>query len=444
MDQQRLQSLEAAGVRFVRVVWCDNASMIRAKAVHIGRLAAIQEHGIGLTAGNQGVPVMADTVLPESGLGPVGEVRLMPDWDTLALLPYAERQARVLADMVQNGQPWPFCPRAFLKRMIADLARDGIQAQAAFENEFYLLRLGAGGIEPVDDTTFASTRSMDLNRAVIDDIAAALLAQDIPVEQYYPEAGPGQQEISISHTHALAAADRQIAFRETVRAVAQRHQLRASFLPKIFADQPGSGCHLHLSLWRDGRNLFAEPRGGGGLSPLGLAFVAGLLEHLPALMALTTPSPNSYRRLRPHTWAGAFRCWGPDNREAAVRVPTDPAGGGSSQIELKTVDATANPYLALGAVLAAGLDGIRRNLRPPAPVTADPGLLPPEQMLAQQIELLPQNLAASLQWLERDGVLLAALGRDLARAFLAVRRAEWEAMKGMDLADEVKLLLERY
>lgn len=444
MDSQCLKSLEAAGTRFVRVTWCDNASMIRAKAVHVGRLAGIVEHGIGLTAGNQGIPVMMDVVLPDSGLGPVGEVRLMPDWDTLTALPYAEGDARVVANMVQHGRPWPYCPRSFLQRIVAEAARDGLEIQAAFENEFYLLRVGLADIEPVDDTTFASSRAMDLNRAVIHDIADALLGQDIPVEQYYAESGPGQQELSVSHTHPLAAADRQVAFRETVRAVARRHDLRASFLPKIFSDQAGSGCHLHLSLWRDGKCVFADAGGVAGMSATGLAFVAGLLEHLPALMALTTPSPNSYRRLRPHTWAGAFRCWGADNREAAVRVPTDPAGGGSIQIELKTHDATANPYLSLGAVLAAGLDGIRRKLRPPEPVNGDPASLSQSEMAARHVELLPQNLATALEWLERDPVLLSALGPELSRAFVAVRRAEWEALKNLDLADEVKLLLERY
>jgi glutamine synthetase len=217
-----------------------------------------------------------------------------------------------------------------------------------------------------------------------------------------------------------------------------------SFLPKLFADKAGSGCHLHLSLWRDGQNALPDPQGAGRLSAAGRAFVAGLLRHLPALMALTTPSVNSYRRIRPHAWSGAFRCWGVDNREATVRVPSDPAGQGATHIELKTVDATANPYLALGAVVAAGLDGIRRGLDPSAPVQTDPGSLPESERSARGIDPLPQSLDAALKHLEEDEVLLGVLGSDLARAFLAIRRAEWEALKGLTLEDEVRLLRERY
>ncbi|HXG08476.1 MAG TPA: glutamine synthetase family protein, partial [Gemmataceae bacterium] len=347
------QSLEASGIRFVRIVWCDNANLIRAKAVHTGALALYLEHGVSIAAGQQAMSALYDAVVPDSGLGPVGEVWLVPDWTTLTPLPYSPGQARVLGDMVRDGKPWPLCPRGFLRRQIAEAARVGLEVLAAFENEFYLLRPGDGPL-PADSTPFAATASMDQNRAVIGAIAEALLAQGIPVEQYYPESGPGQQEITIRATHPLQAADRQVAFRETVRAVALAHGLKASFLPKIFPDAAGSGCHLHLSLWQGGENLLPKRNGRLGLSEQATAFIAGLLEHLPALMAITTPSPNSYRRIRPHVWSGAFRCWGLDNREAAVRVPSSPTGPGPTHFEFKIVDATANPYLALGAVLAAG------------------------------------------------------------------------------------------
>jgi glutamine synthetase len=443
MSTDLTQALQTSGTRFVRLVWCDNANVIRAKAVHVEALARGLEHGVGITAAQQALPVMGDSVVAESGLGPVGEVRLMPDWSTLTSLPYAPGHARVLGDMVLDGRPWSVCPRDFLKRAIA-AAGEGLEVMAAFENEFYLLRRGPGGVEPVDDTVFAATLSMDRNRAAIDDLAEALLAQAIPVEWYYPESGPGQQELTVRYTHALGAADRQVAFRETTHATAARHGLIASFLPKVFADKAGSGCHLHLSLWRAGANLLPDPAGRGGLSAVGRSFAAGLLEHLPALMALTTPSSNSYRRIRPHFWSGAFRCWGVDNREAALRVPSDPAGRGSTHFELKPVDASANPYLALGAALAAGLDGVRRGLDLPAPVQVDPGNLSEGERQALRIEALPTNLGEALDALARDEVLLTALGPDLAKAYQAVRVAEWSALCGLELADEVALLLERY
>jgi glutamine synthetase len=444
MDTDSSWTLAASGTRFVRVVWCDNANIIRAKAIHTQMLREFLEHGVGITPGQQGVPVMFDAVIPETGLGPVGDIRLVMDAGTLTQLPYAPGHARVMGKMILDGQPWALCPRGFLQRMIREAEREGLQVQASFENEFYLLRGTSEDIVPADDTVFASTQAMDANRVVMDAIADALLAQGIPIELYYPESGPGQQELTVQYTQALPAADRQIAFRETAHAIASAHGLTASFLPKIFEDRAGSGCHLHLSLWREGHNLMPEAGAAGGLSREGRAFVAGLLAHLPALMALTVPSTNSYRRLKPHFWSGAFRCWGVDNREAAIRVPSHPKGLGSRHIELKTVDASSNPYLALGAIIAAGLAGVRRDLEPGSPLSVDPGYLSAEQRRAQGIEALPASLDQSIEHLSQDEVLLAALGPELARAYLAVRRAEWDALKGLDLAGEVKLLLERY
>ncbi len=439
-----MQTLDAAGVRFVRILWCDNANIIRGKAVHRGTVSEYLKHGVGISAAQQAIPVMYDAPVPGSGLGPVGEVRLVPDWDTLTPLPYAPGHARVIGDMVKDGYPWNLCPRNFLKTMVAEAESEGLEVIAAFENEFYLLRQTPDGVVPADETVFASTLAMDLHQGVIDEIAEALVEQGMLVEQYYPESGPGQQEISILYTHALGAADQQIAFRETVRAIALQHNLKASFLPKIFADKAGSGCHLHLSLWQDGQNLLPNLEADGGLSEVARRFIAGILHHLPALMALTTPSTNSYRRIRPHFWSGAFRCWGMDNREAAVRVPSNPEEISPTHFELKTVDASANPYLALGAVIAAGLDGVRHCLELGEPVAVDPGHMTESERSTRGIELLPTNLGESIEQLSNDKVLLDALGTELTQAYLAVRKAEWEVMKDLELEEEVKLLLERY
>ena len=436
--------LDAKGIKFVRIVWCDNGNVIRGKAVHRNFFPDYVRHGVGISEAQQAVPVTIDAPAPGSGLGPVGEVRLVPDLETLVPLPYAPGHARVMGDMVRDGKAWPFCPRHFLKRMIEAASSAEIDVMGAFENEFYLLQPSAESIVSVDGTPFASTRSMDLNRPVIDAIADALLAQSIGVEQYYAESGPGQQEISMQYTHALSAADQQIAFRETVHALAAHHRLKASFLPKIFADQAGSGCHLHISLWNGGNNLVPAPGGLHELSSRARQFMAGILRHLPALMALTTPSTNSYRRIRPHCWSGAFRCWGWDNREAAIRVPTCPEAPSPTHFELKTVDGSANPYLAFGAVIAAGLDGVNQCLELPDPVSVDPGILAESERFMRGIDPLPTLLGESIGALEKDTVLLGALGEDLARAYLAVRRAEWETLKDWEPEREVALLLDRY
>jgi glutamine synthetase len=441
---ERLRSLAADSIRFVRIVWCDNANVIRAKAVHVAALADYLEHGVGITPAQQAVPVMFDAPVADSGLGPVGEIRLVPDWTTVMKLPFAPGHARVFGDMMQNGRPWSCCPRDFLKRQLAVAARDGLELVAAFENEFYLLNSTSVGLAPADDTVFGAIQSMNEQQSLIDDLADALIAQGLPVEMYNPESGPGQQEMTIRATDALAAADRQLVFRETVHAMARRHGVRASFLPKIFASTAGNGCHLHLSVWHAGKNLFPDPAGPAGLSSLALAFLAGLSHHLPALMAMTTPSTNSYRRLKPRCWSGAFRCWGADNREAAIRVPTTPDGQGSQHIELKTVDGSANPYLALGAVVAAGLDGLRRGLDPGVSVAVDPADLSEAECRQAGIERLPVDLREALGHLLRNDLLQAALGPELSRAYVAVRRAEWDALNDLSLDEEVKLLWQRY
>jgi glutamine synthetase len=441
------QKLKDANIKFIRILWCDNANVIRAKAAHIDFLDDYIKNGMGITMAQQALPVMYDSVIPESGLGPVGEVRLMPDWSTMTLLPYAEGHAQVLSDMVisETGNVWEHCPRGFLRKQVQKLAGQGLVIHAAFENEFFLLRRTAdGALEPVDQTVFCATGSMNQNRAFINELADALVAQGVAVEGYHPESGPGQQELNIRYVEALRSADQQIVYRETVRGVASRHGLIASFLPKIFEDKAGSGCHLNFSLWREGKNISGDPQQSNGISSEAGAFIAGVLDHLPALCALTIPSRNSYRRIRPHFWAGAFRAWGTQNREAAVRICKNPQGTRADRIEYKVSDASANPHVALGGLIAAGLDGLQRRLKLPQEVAVDPGLIPEADRTARGIDPLPHNLGEAIDALRKNEVLLQALGEALAASFIAVRQSEWEALKDMVLEDEVKLLVERY
>lgn len=442
MSIELVKSLKSAGVKFLRVTFCDNANIIRAKAIHLGILAKNLDYPVSITVAQQALPVMYDSVVKDSGIGPVGEAWLIPDWSTLKVLPYAPTHAGVIGNIYRNGQPWSLCTRYFLQKAIASAQKAGIEIKAAFENEFSLLHSQTKEIIPSDDTVFASTLAMNVNQEVIDAIADALIAQDIIVERYYPESAPGQQEIAIGYSDALQAADNQIIFRETVRGIAIKHGLKASFLPKIFADKAGNGCHIHLSLWQNGNNVTGDNQ--GQVSGLTKQFIGGILDHLPGIMALTTPSTNSYRRIRPHFWSGAFTAWGYDNREGAVRVPSNPVPPSPTHFEFKTSDASANPYLALGTVIFAGLDGINRNLNPGKPVDIDPGLFSEAELQQRGIQRLPQNLGEAIKNLSEDKLLLDALGSELSRAYLAVRTAEWEAMKEMELDEEVNLLLERY
>jgi glutamine synthetase len=378
-------------------------------------------------------------------LSATGEVHLCADWDTFSPLPYAAGHARVLADIYDGDVPWSHCPRGFLKRMVARAEEHGLRLLGAFENEFYLLWPQGTEWAPVDTTVFAQTSALDRMTPVLNAITEALEAQGVLAEQVHAESGPGQFEIPVRYRDPLGAADQQTVFRETVRAVAHQHGLIATFVPKLMEHAAGSGAHLHFSLWRGDANLTADVDRPDRLSGDMAAFVGGVLAHLPALMALTTPTTNSYRRIQPHSWSGAFVCWGYANKEAAIRVPPAAMRGNPlGHVELKTVDPTCNPYLALGAVLAAGLDGIARKLSPGEPFAGDPGDLSENDLQRAGIARLPRTLGEALAALEADGVLIDALGAELHRSFLAVRRAEWEAMKDLSLEDEVRMLLERY
>lgn len=446
METALKYALKNAGIKFVRILWCDNANIIRAKAAHINYLDDYMDNGVGITVAQMALPVMYDSVVPETGLGPVGEVRLMPDWSTLTILPYAEGHAQVLSDMImcETGNVWEHCPRGFLKRQIQTLTDNGLTLQAVFENEFFLLRRDDNGaLVAADQTVFSATGSMNLNQAFINDLADALIAQGVEVESYYPESGPGQQELNVRYVDALRAADQQIIYRETVRGIAMEHGYVASFLPKIFEDKAGSGCHLNFSLWRDGKNISGDPQQTTHISREAGSFISGVLDHLPALCAITIPSKTSYRRIRPHFWAGAFRSWGHQNREAAIRVCKNKPGTQAVRFEFKATDATSNPYLALGALITAGTDGLRRHLELPEEVTVDPGVIPEKERHAKGIDLLPQNLGKALTALRKDPVLLEAMAK-LADAYVAVRQSEWENLKDLSLEEEVALLAERY
>jgi glutamine synthetase len=433
---------KAQGLHLVRFLYCDNGGVIRGKSTHVGQLARRIESGIGLVKGMQSFTSL-DTLAPDATYGPVGEIRLVPDPDTFVVLPYAPRSGQMLVNMVElDHSPWALDPRGFLQRMEGRAADAGLVFDAAFENEFYLAVKTDAGYQPVDRSLCFSAIGMDSTEDVIQDIVAALTDQGLTVELSHPELGWGQQELSIRHAPALQAADNQVTYRQTVRGVAARRGLIASLAPKPFADQAGSGAHLHWSIWDKAHktNRLADASGANGLSRMAGQAIAGVVTHLPGLLGLTTPSVNSFRRLQPHYWSSAYTAWGIENREAAVRVPSrywdDEVG--STNLELKASDASANPYISLGGVMAAALDGIERDLDPGEPVNVDPGNLSDAERKSRGIRRFPETAAEALDELEKDDVLMAALGAPLATEYLKVRRAEAAAYAAQDTAYELE------
>jgi glutamine synthetase len=423
---------DEAGLRLVRFLWCGNDGTVRAKASARRGLEGRMRAGIGVTVAMQAMNAL-DQLQQVEGMGPVGEIRLVPDPSTFRVLPYAPASGAMLVDQVQlDGEPAAVCQRAFLKRQAARLAERGAVLEAAFENEFTLAVPAGGSHRPVDESLCFSTIGMTASQDYIEALADALDRQEIRLEQVYAELGHGQQEISTGHAPALRAADEQILVRETIRGVAAQLGYVASLAPKPWPDAAGNGGHIHFSLWStDGsRNLFYDDSREDGLSEDARRFLAGVLAHLPGLCGLTAPSFNSYHRIVPQYWAGAFTAWGLDNREAPVRVPSVFAGmeEASTNAELKAADATCNPYLALGGLIAAGLDGLDRGLEPPEPVAVDPATIPERERERRAIRRLP----ATQEALARDEVLTEALGSVLARSYLAVRRSEWDTYSLQD------------
>jgi glutamine synthetase len=434
-----VKRVDEQGLRLVRFIYCGNDGTVRAKASAVRGLEGRLTSGIGLTVAMQAMNGL-DQLQPVDGMGPVGEIRLVPDLETFRVLPYAPRTGALLVDHVTlDGEPAPQCPRSFLKRMTDRLAeRDGARLEVAFENEFSLATRSERGYDPVDESLCFSTIGMTASQAYVDSLVEALDAQGIPLEQYYAELGHGQQEISTPHAPALRAADEQVLVRETIRGVASQHGLVASLAPKPWPGGAGNGGHIHFSLWADDANLFHDSSRADRLSDTARSFIAGVLAHLPALCGLTAPSFNSYHRIVPQYWAGAFTCWGHDNREAPVRVPSVFAGmeERSTNAELKAADSSCNPYLAVGGLIAAGLDGIERGLQPPEPVEVDPATIAEDERERRGIVRLPSSQEQALDALAADDVLIGALGPVLAESYLAVRRSEWAAYSAGDEAFE--------
>jgi glutamine synthetase len=430
-----LERADEAELRLVRFLWCGNDGTIRAKASGANGLADRLETGIGVTVAMQAMNSL-DQLQPIEAMGPVGEIRLAPDLDTFRVLPYAPRTGALLCDQhALDGNPAAVCQRSFLKRMAARLAERGATLRASFENEFSLATRVDGEYVPIDSSLCFSTIGLTASQDYADDLVAALDDQEIVVEQFHAELGHGQQELSTEHAPALRAADDQLYVRETIRGVAAAHGLMASLAPKPWPENAGNGCHIHFSLWDgDGRNRFHDAAPADFLSAEARAFLAGVLEHLPGLCGLAAPSFNSYRRIAPQTWSGAFACWGHDNREAPLRAPSVFRGReeASTNAELKTADGTCNPYLALGGLIAAGLDGIERELELPEPVEVDPAMLSDDVREQRGIRRLPETQADALDALAADGVLLDALGPTLVQSYLTVRRSEWTAYSAED------------
>lgn len=414
-------------VTAVATTFIDNSGIARVKTVPLDRLPVFAAWGAGFSTSFDHFRFDDWIAAPPGGRAPVGDLRLIPDLARLVPLAAQPGWAWAPGDRyAQDGTPHEQCSRLLLRRVAAELQAQGLQVKAAYEIE-WVLGEGAGAGEEFVPAMVGPGYGMTRLIAVSDfarDLLQALAAEGVAVQQFHPEYAAGQLELSVAAEAPVDAADTSVLVRSTIRAVAMRHGFRVSFSPKVEADGVGNGGHVHLSVWRDGRNLMAEGDGPCGLTRDGEAFAAGVLDRLPALLAIGSPSVASYLRLIPSHWAGAYACWGLENREAAVRM----VGGGreAANLEVKCIDLTANPYLLLAAVLVAGAAGIDAGSRLPAPVDVDPAALPAGTLAERGIQRLPTHLGEAADALAADDLLRERLGGPLVDALLGLRRSEVE------------------
>ncbi|RZU54420.1 L-glutamine synthetase [Krasilnikovia cinnamomea] len=425
--------LRLDGVHGVVLPYVDTAGVTRIKTVPVARLPRAARWGVGMS------PVF-DVFLSDDSItatdrlgGPDGDLRLVPDLDRLTVLAAQPGWAWAPVDRyTQAGQAWPGCQRGFLRAMTERADAAGLGFTMAIEVEWALGRAGTDEfVAACAGPAYGATRLVELSDYARD-LLSALDAQGVEVEQLHPEYADAQFELSVAARDPVGAADDSLLVRQTIRAVSHRHGLRPSFAPSVLAGRVGNGGHVHLSATRDGRNLFTGGPGPHGLTAEAEACAAGILDLLPALLAIGAPSVASYLRLVPSHWAGVFACWGHETREAALRLITGNAGAEDSaaNLEVKCVDLAASPYLLLGALIGAALDGRRRELRLPPPVTGDPARFAADDLAGRGIRRLPTSLDEAADAFAAAPPLREALGDLLADAVLAVRRAEAQRLRG--------------
>ncbi len=423
--------LAAQGVHSLLVQFTDIHGVARGKLVPLTHLDDVLAIGAGFSG-----PSIWGTGLARTGARSEYYARGIAS--TAQALPFMPGVARIVGEGFVAGEPFDACPRQVLARQAARLAHKHWTLQVGIEPEFFLLKREGGRWRPADDLDRLDKPSYDLKSLVrqapfLTQLSDTLQRCGLDVLQIDHEDAHGQYEVNFAFADALASADRLMLFKLAAHAVAEQRGAVFSMMAKPFVDQPGSGMHCHVSLWEgkgdNARNAFAPHRADGSLdtetllSPIGRQFVGGVMAHAAALTALAAPTVNSYKRLTVGesitgtTWAPAYVAQGYNNRTALLRTLP-------SRFEWRAPDASANPYLMLAGLIAAGLDGIDRGLDPGPDCADDLFALSLAQIRERGIALLPQNLAEAIDALEADAVVTGALGDTLTREFVALKRDE--------------------
>jgi glutamine synthetase len=427
MSPQDLHDLlERDGIARLWVIYHDYSGVSHAKSVPRERFPSVVHTGVVFAKANMDFNILDEQVPHPVFTAETGDFFAVPDGNSYAKVPYHPATARTYSFMCLAGrEPWDGCPRTALQNQAERLLQRGLHLRAAFEPECYLFVKSETGFQTADRSRMFSVDGLERHEELLSELVEVLTAMDVTVEQVGAEYGPAQYEINTRHAPAIAAADDLLTVKEVLRALARRAGLVASFMPKPFTDLPGCGLHVHLGLdHMDGSNALEGDRE-LGLSALALHFIGGLLAHAPALTGVGSPTVNSYQRLLPGSWSPAHVAYGAGNRAALVRIPD----GGRIHIEFRSGDNTSNPYMFLAATLAAGLDGVERQLDPGPPVTEDVGHVADAEAKARGLRYLPRTASEALDAVESDDVIMHALGPTIGPTFLRVKRSEIETYR---------------
>ncbi|MGA2665332.1 MAG: glutamine synthetase family protein [Nitrososphaerales archaeon] len=444
-----VRSAKESGVTMVRFQFVESPLVTTAMASHVDSLEESITNGIGVSRSvvilNAFGGVAAGSLYgPESS-----EFRIVPDLETYAPLPFLRGCARFIAELRNvDMTPYDGDARVFLKSALAQLDGSGYEAEVAFEPEFFVLRRDGGRYVPNKiphgNEAFTGDEGLDNANEYLQELLQALSEMGVRVARVKKEAAAAQLEVILEHNKPVKAADDLVTLRDAAKGVAAKLGLVATFLPKPLQEEGPSGLHIHLSLRekRSGKNVFFDPKDArkAEFSELGYGFIGGILDHIHGMMPVACPLPNSYKRLAPSdVWVPVNVTYGFDNRSVSVRIPSrvnDPKGA-SSRIEFRVSDPAANPYLILGLVILAGLDGVKRGLDPGEPFNENAYALTAKDRAERGIATLPSNLGEAIAAMERDPFIRRSLGATIYDQYLAARRSEWDAYSRVVSAWEV-------
>ncbi len=418
--QDIIRMVEEDDVEFIRLQFTDMFGNLKNLAVTTSQLEKVLNNECMF----DGSSIEGFVRIEES------DMYLYPNLDTYVTFPWRPQQgkvARLICDVYGlDGKPFHGDPRYILKKTIQEATDMGYTFDVGPELEFFLFHTEENG----QPTTTSHERAgyfdlgpLDLGENARRDMVLTLEDMGISVEASHHEVAPAQHEIDIKYDNALTTADNIMTFKLVVRTIAKRHGLHATFMPKPKYGEDGSGMHVNMSLKKDGKNIFDDPSGKLGLSKEAYHFIAGIMKHMKGMAAITNPLVNSYKRLVPNFEAPAYIAWSASNRSPLIRIPS--GRGSGARLELRCPDPSANPYLTLAVCLAAGLDGIKNELVPPASVDRNVFDLTYEERSTLGIDSLPENLYEAVLALEESEFIRNILGEHLSRKYIEAKKAEW-------------------